>query len=444
MPIFDQGYQHWNGPLSGHVWRWLAVARHGVRATLNNRLVRWFLFAAWIPALALITVLALWGLLEQQSESVLAFLRNVLPPEMIGNPRDFRGLVWTIVYSFFFKAELAVALFLVLVVGPNLVSRDLRFNALPLYFSRPLRRIDYFLGKLGVIGFFLAATQILPAAAAYAFGIAFSLDLGVIRDTHRLLWGGVLYGLIITVSAGTLMLALSSLSRRSIYVGLAWAGFVFLTMMLSGILIGINFETERRRLMNEGMAEWLRAHPPPPGVRLMANSWPEVHYVPPKPGSKGGGTLVPKRDESTHPAPFTPSEERAVERWHEDFSDNRGRLFALADAGRRDNSRTDWRPVCSYATNLDRLGDALLGSDAAWVAIGQALQKPRTALGPMAAVHAGSRLPRELTTAANERMLADHMVSQFPWTWSAGVLGGIWLLSVAVLSSRVKSLDRLK
>ena len=40
MPIFDQGYQHWTGPLSGHAWRWLAVARHGVRATLKNRVVR--------------------------------------------------------------------------------------------------------------------------------------------------------------------------------------------------------------------------------------------------------------------------------------------------------------------------------------------------------------------------------------------------------------------
>ena len=31
MPIIDQGYQHWSGELSGHAWRWLAIARHGVR-----------------------------------------------------------------------------------------------------------------------------------------------------------------------------------------------------------------------------------------------------------------------------------------------------------------------------------------------------------------------------------------------------------------------------
>jgi hypothetical protein len=86
----------------------------------------------------------------------------------------------------------------------------------------------------------------------------------------------------------------------------------------------------------------------------------------------------------------------------------------------------------------------LLGTDAAWVTIGRAIERPRAAFGPMAAMHAGGRLPKEVTGAANDRVLADTMVSQFPWSWSAGVLGGLWLLSVVVLSSRVKSLDRLK
>ena len=42
-------------------------------------------------------------------------------------------------------------MFLVLLVGPELISQDLRFNAMPLYFARPVRRLDYFVGKLGVI-----------------------------------------------------------------------------------------------------------------------------------------------------------------------------------------------------------------------------------------------------------------------------------------------------
>src|SRR5262245_8919504 len=260
MPIFDQGYQHWSGTLSGHAVRWLAVARHGVRATVRGKLVKLMLIAAWLPAIALVTCLALWGLLEQRAETVLGLLSKMLPTEMIANPQQFRSAVWTVAYSWFFYAELFAAVCLVLVVGPSLVSRDLRFNAFPLYFSRPLRRFDYFLGKLGVIGFFLMAIAILPAVVAYVLGIAFSLDLGVIRDTHQLLWGSILYGLVIAVSAGTLMLAMSSLSRRSIYVGLAWAGFCILTLTLSGILIGLKFHAESRHTVDAGIEQWVADH----------------------------------------------------------------------------------------------------------------------------------------------------------------------------------------
>lgn len=425
MPIFDQGYQHWQGTLSGHGWRWLAVARHGVRAQLKSWIVRILLLVAWLPAIALVGFLTLWGLLEQQAASVISFLQALLPPEIIAQPQDYRAAVWTIAYSYFFKTELVCSLFLVLVVGPNLVSRDLRFNALPLYFSRPLRRIDYFVGKLAVIGFFLAATAVVPAIGAYLMGLAFSLDLGVIRDTHRLLWAGILYGVVVTVSAGTLMLALSSLSRRSIYVGLAWAGLVFLTHMLSSALIGISGDTERRAITNDGIEKWVKENPPPPGVE-MRGSYPVFRYNP----------RQDKKDVKLTP------EEREKERWIREWSTANSELYARAEAARLARGPTDWRPVLSYGTNLDRLGDALLDTDSAWVLIGRTIERPRAVVGAMAA--AKGRNPPVSAGPTNERALADRMTWQYPWYWSAGALAGVWLISVFVLSRRVKSLDRLK
>ena len=424
MPIFDQGYQHWQGRLSGHGWRWLAIARHGVRAQMQNRIVRLLLIVAWLPALALVAMLTFWGLLEQQAESAIAFLSRLLPPEVIAEPKDYRAAVWTIAYSYFFKAELVCSLFLVLIVGPNLVSRDLRFNALPLYFSRPLRRIDYFLGKLGVIGFFLAATVVVPAVGAYLLGLAFSLDLGVVRDTHRLLWAGILYGSIITVSAGTLMLALSALSRRSIYVGLAWAGLIFLSHMLASALVGIRGDTERREVWQRGMEQWVRDHPPPPGVEMRGGIYPSGRITA-RPG----------------PAGQPPGEEeRAREEWFRAWSEVSRELNAQAEAARLAQASTDWRPLFSYPNNLDRLGDWLLDTDGAWVLMGRTLERPRQLVGPMARGR-GVPVPGG---PANERRLADRMVWQFPWYWSAAALAGVWLVSVFVLSRRVKSLDRLK
>ena len=98
-------------------------------------------------------------------------------------PKAFRPAIWTLAYDFFFRIQTFFAMILVAIVGPDLISQDLRFNAMPLYLSRPLRRIDYFLGKLGVIAFFLGAVAILPAIAAYLLGLAFSFEFPVLQAT---------------------------------------------------------------------------------------------------------------------------------------------------------------------------------------------------------------------------------------------------------------------
>jgi ABC-2 type transport system permease protein len=131
---------------------------------------------------------------------------------------------------------------LVLLVGPGLISQDLRFNAVPLYLSRPLRRFDYFAGKLGVIALYLAVVAIVPALLAYALGICFSLDLSIVRDTGRIVAASIGYGVLVVLSAGTLMLAISSLSRNSRYVGAFWVGIWFVSNVVAGILV----DTTRR------------------------------------------------------------------------------------------------------------------------------------------------------------------------------------------------------
>src|SRR6476620_8545059 len=89
MPIFDQGYQHWSGELSGHAWRWLAIARHGVRIGMKNWLLRVAIILAWLPAIGLAFMLCVWGLLEQKSPlaSAGAFLFEFLPPEVLREPK---------------------------------------------------------------------------------------------------------------------------------------------------------------------------------------------------------------------------------------------------------------------------------------------------------------------------------------------------------------------
>lgn len=303
MPIFDQGYQHWSGQLTGHAWRWLAITRHGLHNALSSWTVRLVLVVAALPALVLVFVVAMWGLLEQKSDlitAILPMLGGALNPEILAGPRAFRVEVWTIVYSYFLGFEQWFAMVLVLFAGPNLISQDLRYNALPLYFSRPLRRIDYVLGKLGVIVTLLCAVIVVPAIVAYLLGMIFSLDVSILRDTFRILVASVVYGLVISISAGLLILALSSLSRNSRYVALFWIGMWFVTSVVAAILQMAQLEQRERE----------------------------------SPPSVAAGDAEGAND--------------AIER-------------AIA------STRDDWRPLVSYTANLSRVGRKLLGTDTAWL-----------------------------------------------------------------------------
>jgi ABC-2 type transport system permease protein len=429
MPNFDQGYQQWRGPLSGHSWRWLTVARHGVRVQMKSRIVRITVAVAWLPALALVVAVALWGLVEQQSEGVLPLVRGFLPPDVLQEPRAFRPAIWTVAYSFFFKFEIFFIMLLAAVAGPGLISRDLRFNALPLYFARPLTRLDYFLGKLGVIGALVAGVAVGPAVFAYVVGVCFCLDLSVVKDTYPVLLASVAYGLVITLSVGTLVLALSSLTRRSLYVGIAWAGLWVISAAVGLTMTGLHRGSIQRGVMDGEMSGWVNENPPPPGVQ-MHGRYPAVRW------HQGQRKL--------QPIVTRPEQQAEADRWYDAWYQASGQAWVKAQAELGEASRRDWRPLCSYTANLDRIADLLLDADAAWVTIGRAVERPRAAFETAFGLHGGRRGPRAGQAPVYERRLADTWVAQYPWGWSAGVLAGLVGVSTWTLTRRVKSLDRLR
>jgi ABC-2 type transport system permease protein len=311
MPIFDQGYQHWSGHLSGHAWRWLAITRQGVRTGWKNKWVRRALFLAWLPAILLIVMICVWGLVERKSESISVianWLSGMFGIEVLSNPKQHRVEIWTIFFDLFMGAESWFAMILVLLVGPRLISQDLRFNALPLYFSRPLRRIDYFAGKLGIIAAFIGMVTVVPAAIAYVLGLLFSLDISIVADTFPILLAAVAYGIVIALSAGTLILALSSLSRNSRYIPLLW----FALWFVSGFVSFTLEQVQDAELRSAAYA------------KMMSNQ-------------SGGMTRYDWQAMMQH------------------LDDEK----ILA-------GKTDWRPLVSYRHNLTRIGSQLLGTDAAW------------------------------------------------------------------------------
>jgi ABC-2 type transport system permease protein len=382
MPIFDQGYQHWSGELSGHAWRWLAIARHGVRVGMKNRFLRLVMLLAWLPAVGLVFALCVWGLHEQKSPLVapiIAFF-SFIPREIVENPKQFRTEIWTICYDYFLLTELRFSMILILLAGPSLISQDLRFNALPLYFSRPLRRIDYFMGKLGVIAWFLGMVLIVPSVIAYILGMAFSLDLSIIPDTFRLLLSSVAYGAVMTVSAGLFILALSSLSRNSRYVALFWLAVWFVSGIIGNILDNVN----REQRMHDRYRQGMRAE----------------------------AALQSK------PPPKTAEEAQQARRARQDAWRKIQEEIAEEEV---QAAKSDWRPMVSYTANLTRVGERMLGTNVALENISKVLPEEQ-----------------------RSEFLMHSMGPQYPWYWSAGVLAVLFGISVCILNFRVKSLDRLK
>jgi ABC-2 type transport system permease protein len=380
MPVFDQGYQHWNGELAGHGWRWLTITRHGVRTGMKSLVIRSFLLVSLVPALVLVITMCLWGLIERQSDLVagLSQMLRFMLPKIVQDPRSYRVEVWTICYDRFMYVELWLSMFLIVLVGPNLISQDLRFNALPLYFSRPLRRIDYFIGKLGVIATFLGMTIVVPAVLAYVLGLLFSLDRTILRDTFRILISSIAYGMIVALSAGLLVLALSSLTRSSRYVAMLWLGIWFVSFGLGLLLEGVDQEQRWHASMNQAMVKR------------------QIDFG----------------------RPHTMVEQRRMEReWMEAYE----RIRQEFETEELQRSSRNWRPMVSYMSNLSRIGQQLLGTNARWDSLSQAWP-----------------------TLDRTQFLYRYRGNDYPWYWSALVLVGLFGLSVWILNFRVKSLDRLK
>jgi ABC-2 type transport system permease protein len=141
--IHDIGYRHYDGPRLGRPYAVRSLFVHNLRSAYGlgrpakTKIMPFLLFAIMLLPAAV-------------SVAITAFSSS------IGDGR----LVPLIRYSAYATyLQPLIAIFLA-AQAPVLASRDLRFHVTPLYFSRPLTRLDYVLAKYGA---FVTALMILLA-----------------------------------------------------------------------------------------------------------------------------------------------------------------------------------------------------------------------------------------------------------------------------------------
>ncbi|MDK1474993.1 ABC transporter permease subunit [Streptomyces sp. 549] len=96
--------------------------------------------------------------------------------------------------------------------APQLISRDLRFHTVPLYFSRPIERADYVLAKYGAMTGALLVFLGVPLVVLYAGGLL--AELGFAEQTKQFALGLVLAVVFAVVHAGLGLLVAALTPRR--------------------------------------------------------------------------------------------------------------------------------------------------------------------------------------------------------------------------------------
>jgi ABC-2 type transport system permease protein len=170
--------------------------------------------------------------------------------------------------TYVFQLRVIVMIIYIAAQAPELVSRDLRSHVLPLYFCRPLHRVDYPLAKLAAFITACLAMIEIPLLLLYVGTIAQAHGGSAIWHQTKALIPGLLVGLMWAVLLASIGLVLASLSGRRAYATGAIAIFFFLTWVLAGILIAV---TQRNVVRAVAAPKGLPpgAAPPPGGHFMM-------------------------------------------------------------------------------------------------------------------------------------------------------------------------------
>jgi ABC-2 type transport system permease protein len=136
-----------------------------------------------------------------------------------------------------------VLLVFVALQAPNLVSGDLRYHTLPLYFARPISRSDYPVAKL--IGFTMACLALIEIPLLI-------LWVGTISQVHgaSAVWHqttefgpGLLYGAAWAVLLASIGLVLASATGKRVFAISAVAIPLFVTWVLATVLSHVGLQT---------------------------------------------------------------------------------------------------------------------------------------------------------------------------------------------------------
>ena len=214
MPIHDQGYRRYGGERAPAGRAWWVIARAGIRSLIVKRSFIALLLLAWIPFVV---------------RAVQIYAATNLPQATFFAP-DIA------MFRRFLEMQEVFLFFITVYAGSGLIANDRRANALQIYLSKPLSRFEYIFGKFVILMTFLLLVTWVPALLLVVVQIVFSGSFAFFLDHLILVPAITLLSFIQATAVASAMLALSSLSKSSRYVGILYAGLIFFSQAIYGVL----------------------------------------------------------------------------------------------------------------------------------------------------------------------------------------------------------------
>lgn len=221
MPIHDQGYRRYGGDRAPRGRAWAVIAKTGIRARLGQRAFLGLLLVSWFPFFVRAVQIYAAANLPQA-----AFLAPT--------PQMFRQ---------FLDQQQIFVFFLTVYGGAGLIANDRRANALQIYLSKPLTRVEYVLGKVAILTTWLLLVTWLPGIVLLIVQVAFAGNFDFLRMNLYLFPAITLFSFVQVLTVTAAMLALSSLSNSSRYVGILYAALLFFSQALFGVLRVVTGDT---------------------------------------------------------------------------------------------------------------------------------------------------------------------------------------------------------
>ena len=128
-------------------------------------------------------------------------------------------------HTMHFFAILAVTWF-----GAGMFAEDRRLGAHLLYFSRPLTRVDYFLGKFLTVAFFGALASLVPSLVICLVAAWSSPEWSFLKEEGGTIWRSAVFAGIWVTVLTSIVLCVSSLVRRKTLALAGVFGFVIMNL----------------------------------------------------------------------------------------------------------------------------------------------------------------------------------------------------------------------